>query len=180
MSQDIAHLLAHTWAMQPGEGISHEAIPRRWTYDMNWFDMDTANTVRDRLVETGWLESAGDGLHPGIDLTGITPPFGWMPIMRTLLSPPPCPGKTVQPKPTPEPKVAAPVEESAPLDPAAANIEPLLLEIVKTSGLARKEVMRRASRKRRALGPVTLWMAMLLVAREQQLEMAPLLEQLQD
>ena len=39
------------------------------------------------------------------------------------------------------------------------------------SGLDNKEVVRRAQRKRRALGPVTLWMALALVAREQGLDM---------
>jgi hypothetical protein len=39
------------------------------------------------------------------------------------------------------------------------------------SALENKEVMRRAQRKRRALGPVTLWMALALVAREQGLDM---------
>lgn len=34
-----------------------------------------------------------------------------------------------------------------------------------------KEVIRRAQRKRRALGQVTLWMALALVAREQGLDM---------
>ena len=34
-----------------------------------------------------------------------------------------------------------------------------------------REVLRRAQRKRRSLGPVTLWMALALVAREQGLDM---------
>jgi|TARA_B100000446_G_C10233401_1_gene226787 hypothetical protein len=43
--------------------------------------------------------------------------------------------------------------------------------IADKSALENKEVMRRAQRKRRALGPVTLWMALALVAREQGLDM---------
>ena len=43
--------------------------------------------------------------------------------------------------------------------------------IADSSALANKEVMRRAQRKRRALGPVTLWMALALVAREQGVDM---------
>jgi len=49
---------------------------------------------------------------------------------------------------------------------------PTLIEIIAShSGLDNKEVVRRAQRKRRALGPVTLWMALALVAREQGLDM---------
>ena len=39
--------------------------------------------------------------------------------------------------------------------------------------------MQQAQRKRRALGPVTLWMALLLVAREQHLTMPTFLRTLQ-
>jgi hypothetical protein len=44
------------------------------------------------------------------------------------------------------------------------------------SGLEKREVIRRAQRKRRALGPVSLEVAMLLLAREQNLEMDRIME----
>ena len=44
------------------------------------------------------------------------------------------------------------------------------------SGLERREVLRRAERKRRALGPVSLQIAILLLAREQNLDMKELIE----
>jgi len=48
--------------------------------------------------------------------------------------------------------------------------------VAKMSGLEKREVIRRAQRKRRALGPVSLEVAMLLLAREQNLEMDDLAE----
>ena len=42
------------------------------------------------------------------------------------------------------------------------------------SGLERREVLRRAERKKRALGPVSLEMAILLLAREQNLDVGVL------
>ena len=58
-----------------------------------------------------------------------------------------------------------------PADRAESSI-PILIELIATqSGLDNKEVVRSAQRKRRALGPVTLWMALALVAREQGLDM---------
>jgi hypothetical protein len=62
-----------------------------------------------------------------------------------------------------------------PPDPWVDRIPALLNSITKSSGLERKEVMRRAQRKRLALGPVTLWMALLLVAREQRIELSELM-----
>lgn len=52
----------------------------------------------------------------------------------------------------------------------------LASRIASMSGLGEREVIRRAQRKRRALGPVSLEVAMLLLAREQNLEMEKLVE----
>ena len=48
--------------------------------------------------------------------------------------------------------------------------------VASISGLEKSEVVRRAQRKRRALGPVSLEVAILLLAREQNLEMDELFE----
>jgi len=61
--------------------------------------------------------------------------------------------------------------ESYPIDRVERSIPILIQLISKESGLGSKEVVRRAQRKRRALVPVTLWMALALVAREQGLDM---------
>jgi len=58
-----------------------------------------------------------------------------------------------------------------PIDRAEGSIPTLIELIASQSGLENNEVVRRAQRKRRALGPVTLWMALALVAREQGLDM---------
>ena len=62
-------------------------------------------------------------------------------------------------------------KRNIPSDRAEGSIPHLIELIANQSGLENKEVVRRAQRKRRALGPVTLWMALALVAREQGLAM---------
>lgn len=64
-----------------------------------------------------------------------------------------------------------PPRQVHPVDRAEGSIPVLIDLIARESGLENKEVVRRAQRKRRALGPVTLWMALALVAREQGLDM---------
>ena len=54
---------------------------------------------------------------------------------------------------------------------ARAHVRRGLRKQVFTSAIRGKEVMRRAQGKRRALGPVTLWMTLALVAREQGVDM---------
>ena len=74
-----------------------------------------------------------------------------------------------------EPENSTPKKRDAPTDQppdrAEMNIPALINHIADSSGLANHEVVRRAQRKRRSLGPVTLWMALALVAREQGLDM---------
>jgi hypothetical protein len=51
------------------------------------------------------------------------------------------------------------------------NINVLINYVSKKSGLTKREVVRRSQRKRKALGPVTLWLCVSLLAREQGLDM---------
>lgn len=173
---DIAILLAQTWRARPDQTIDSEAICRIWTYDLGWFDMRTAARVRDGLIDSGWLEMVSGGLSPAVDLSSVELPFAWMPVMRVLEDPPLLSeGKSAGPVEEVEEEATEmsvePTPQPAAVDPATAHITVLLERISESSNLDRKEVMRRAQRKRRALGPVTLWMALLLVAREQRLSM---------
>jgi len=79
-------------------------------------------------------------------------------------------------------KIVRPPENPAPV---ALDAQPhsedgssgkLASRIAVMSGLEKREVIRRAQRKRRALGPVSLDVALLLLAREQNLEMGQLVE----
>ena len=179
IAPDIAILLAQTWKNNGAESIHREAVCRIWAFDMGWFDMETSIRVRDNLLNSGWIDENPQGVRPGIEISKIDIPFGWLPTMRLLENPPPLPkGTTSNPnvKSIEKPARREVLENSAPIDPASNHITNLLDQIATSSGLNRKEVMRRAQRKRRALGPITLWMALLLVAREQQLPMRGLLQ----
>ncbi|MEC8927163.1 MAG: DUF2240 family protein [Candidatus Thermoplasmatota archaeon] len=175
IAPDIAILLAQTWRSQIDESIGYDSICRIWAFDFGWFDMETALRVRDNLIQTGWLDASEQMVQSGVDLGGVDIPFGWLPSMRILESPPPVQKievlteiKNVEPE---VPPIKQTVNQRT-IDPAVTHTTDLLDQIAEAAGLDRKEIMRRAQRKRRALGPVTLWMALLLVAREQQLPMS--------
>ena len=173
IAPEIAILLAQTWQSQDSDEINQDVICRIWSFDFGWFDMGTALRVRDNLIQTGWLDATDEMVQTGIDLADVEIPFGWLPSMRLLENPPTVP-KGEKPAArnslSVEEDVQAP-DKSSHIDSAVTHTTALLDQISDATGLDRKEVMRRAQRKRRALGPVTLWMALLLVAREQQLPM---------
>jgi hypothetical protein len=171
---DIAILLAQTWRTQISKSIDQDSICRIWAFDFGWFDMEAALRIRDNLIQTGWLDASDEMVQSSVDLSGVEVPFGWLPSMRILESPPTVPKREVVDEVTIvelEEVVVQKTVESPSIDPAVTHTTKILDQIAEAAGLDRKEVMRRAQRKRRALGPVTLWMALLLVAREQQLPM---------
>jgi len=52
----------------------------------------------------------------------------------------------------------------------------LLNYVSKKSELSKREVIRRSERKKMALGPISLWMAVCLLAREQGLDMNKIID----
>ena len=104
----------------------------------------------------------------------------WRPILNSILSAPELELDTKQEEIVPDAALPARILAPTITDPdgietlpdKAEGSIPFLIDIISSgSGLQNKEVLRRAQRKRRALGPVTLWMALALVAREQGLDM---------
>lgn len=183
ISSDLAIFIAQTWKSTPENLLGYEQICRIWAYDLGWFDINTSLHIRDRLIEAGWLKTDGDHIQAEFDFEDVEIPFSWMPSMRVLENPPPLEGvERIVPEnsiPTAtdtHEKSSEDISGPVSLDPATAHIKPLLDLISNQSKIDTKEVLRRAQRKRRALGPVTLWMALLLVAREQRLTMTELIQ----
>ncbi len=182
ISSDLAMFIAQTWKVPQGNRIDFESICRIWAYDLGWLDIDKSIVVRDNLIEAGWLKVDGLELLPAFNLEEIDIPFTWMPSMRVLENPPILSSdgsnnpEKVDLGAARADEATSPKVEEIRLDPATANIKELLQQISSLSKLEVKEVLRRAQRKRRALGPVTLWMALLLVAKEQRLHMPELIQ----
>ena len=58
------------------------------------------------------------------------------------------------------------------VDPMIQKISEIRSHIATVSGLEIREIQRRAQRKRKACMPMTLWMALLLVGREQRIDIS--------
>ena len=185
--EDLRRLLALTWRPWAQATLDAGQVTRSWSLDLGWLSPEDADEVLARLVQSGWIANDGGGLLPGVDLEGVEVPLGWFPRQNLLLEPPSVPAEI-----TPEPGDEAEstirsglAAESLRTDGSQTSkdsiehVEPgvrgdipaLLQSISSGCGLERQEVMRRAQRKTRALGDITLWMALALVAREQGLEL---------
>ena len=179
---EIRRIIHATFSNSITSELPYDELVRIWTLDMQWMNPGMAPQIIDKLCETGWLTNFNGRISPNQNVIPLDPPFGWSPIVRSLLSPP-----ELVVKPVEQPRILIPegvvksqievvINQKYPPDWAEASIKPMIAWISQESGLPMKEVVRRAQRKRRALGPVTLWMALSLVAREQGLNMSKIAE----
>tara|TARA_B100000579_G_C22748070_1_gene812592 strand:+ start:105 stop:680 length:576 start_codon:yes stop_codon:yes gene_type:complete len=182
IDEEIRKIIYATFSNSITSDLPYDELVRIWTLDMQWMGPEIAPQIIEKLCETGWLTNSDGIISPNRNVMPLAPPFGWSPIIRGLLNPPELVVKPAE-KPRiliPESDVKSHIEVVAsqkyPPDWAEASIKPMIALISEESGLPMKEVVRRAQRKRRALGPVTLWMALSLVAREQGLNMSKIAE----
>ncbi len=181
-SEDVERLIHATFHDSPPIPLSEQELVRIWALDMHWISPELSSEIIESLCQTGWLIRSKDLFFPDPRICSNPPPLGWSPIVRRLKNPPsfvPKPSRASKPElkvKSNEPQVELSTSHDYPPDWAGNNIKPMISWISEESGLTQKEVVRRAQRKRRALGPVTLWFSLSLVAREQGLEMSTIME----
>jgi len=103
------------------------------------------------------------------------PEMGWRPFLSRFEEMPESPDTDTEdeaPPPMDEPAEKDEGGESSSIEIPLAKMASIVSSM---SGLERREVLRRAERKRRALGPVSLEIAILLLAREQNLDVGELI-----
>ena len=177
MSQDVEKeisKLLHS-SFSEGAAVSLRDLSRMWSLEMQWFSPDSALSLARRLHLAGWLVGRQDSLEPCSSIPDHPPEMGWRPFLSRFEEMPEPPENDLEDEATPP--VENPTEKKEDGESPAIEI-PLarMASIVSSmSGLERREVLRRAERKRRALGPVSLEIAILLLAREQNLELGELM-----
>jgi len=157
-----------------GDSVSMRDLSRIWSLEMQWFSPDSALSLAGRLYQSGWLVGNHDSLEPCPSIQDHLPEMGWRPSLSRFEFLPEAPdkvGKNETIHPMENPAHENEEKEPYPLENQLASMASVVSSM---SGLEKREVMRRAERKRRALGPVSLEVAILLLAREQNLEMGDL------
>jgi hypothetical protein len=185
-ADQIARLLHASFHGVPYRGISKPDLARMWALELQWFSPEDSMHIADRLLEFGWLVENEGSMMPNPHIELLPPDLGWQPFSGSFAAipafVPPSTNDAPEPtqsesRPSQSKEQELPTEQSRhPLDRAEDSIQALIAHVSRKSGLEQREVVRRAQRKRSALGPVTLWMAVALLAREQRLDMHEVLE----
>ncbi len=186
MSQEIDDIKrVLTICFRDGSSQTADDIERILSFDMGWFDTETAHDAIKALIFAGWIIDESGVLSPNCDIRGIKAPLGWQPRPSRLTDPVinemNRKGATQMPKPTAEQeKIPAiskkKIVESDDIDPRARIEKRLIKFISKQSGIEVDEIQRRAERKVKALRYCTVWLALCLISREQNLEMNSIID----
>ena len=164
------------------KNLTISELERLWSLELQWMMPEEASLVIKKLIQSGWLVLENNLVSPVNLDKQYFPSLGWQPMLRIISSPPIFVSESVPhsvEKTDIESEIVVNVIQSEnnsslskhPPDRSENNIPTLIRFIAKKSKIDNREVVRRAQRKRRSLGPVTLWMALALVAREQGLDM---------
>ena len=182
---DIKRVLAICF--RDGSSQTSDDIERILSFDMGWFDTDTAHDAIKALIFAGWIIDESGMLSPNCDIRGMQAPLGWQPRPSRLTDPvinemnrekqanimksePDVEHEKIPVVPKKEPP------KSEDIDPRARIEKRLIRFISKQSGIEADEIQRRAERKVKALRYCTIWLALCLISREQNLEMNSIID----
>ena len=180
VEMDMRRILAITWKDDVSKPKSIEEIARYWSLNLQWLNPEEALLAATRFSENGWLKIEGNGYIPAVRIQGTIAPLGWWPKSSLFMSetkidftPNEEQGNTVVPiKST---NVSKNPVSKANDDEEGKIMKRMIRYVSSKSGIGREEIERRAKRKVAALGHITYRMSVILVAKEQGLDVTDLL-----
>ncbi len=176
--EDVKRVLAICF--RTGENQTVDDLERILSFDMGWFEPDTAHDAIKALIFAGWIIDEGGLLSPNCDIRGINAPLSWQPRPSRLTDPVINDAKGI--KNAQQDKQIIPVNKSnnkseiVVTDPRSRMEKRLIRYISKQSGIDSEEIARRAERKVKSLRYCTTWLALCLISREQNLEMNAIID----
>ena len=176
--EDVKRVLAICF--RDGSRQTADDLERILSFDMGWMDTETAHDAIKALVFAGWIIDEEGVLSPNCDIKGINAPLGWQPRPSRLTDPAVNDtGSELQAeRPADESEFVEKVvqTDTQPVDPRSRMQKRLVKFISKQSGIDSDEITRRAERKVKALRYCTMWLALCLISREQNLEMNSIID----
>ena len=197
---DVRRVL--TMAFRSSKHLNSFDLERWLAFDMGWLAPHESEDAVAALVAAGWLTESGTDLEVAVPLGPVDVPLGWFPRPSRLLqpvqaaphtsietestantggtnaaatAPAQAPSTSTSSKPT---STTRPFSVNEHVDPRMRVTQRLVKFIARTSGIDATELNRRAERKQKAFRHVTPWLALALVAREQNLDMEAIVEAL--
>tara|TARA_B100001113_G_scaffold84981_1_gene67686 strand:+ start:223 stop:816 length:594 start_codon:yes stop_codon:yes gene_type:complete len=187
---DIRRVLAVCF--RSGQSLSDLDIERILSFDMGWLSPEEAGEAVKALIDSGWLTGDLDALSSVLTSNPVTTPLGWFPRPSRLMNPIKYDSVKFQDASNDVERVVVNQsnntttkvvneigeQENITKDPRSKMERRLKKFVSKQSKLDMDEIERRILRKKNALGMVSNWLCIALIAREQGLEMNSIVEAL--
>tara|TARA_B100001996_G_scaffold351540_1_gene311643 strand:- start:951 stop:1496 length:546 start_codon:yes stop_codon:yes gene_type:complete len=175
IENQILQLISTTWINSPKSQLSTKFVARYWSIDTQWMNYSEAEILISKLIEHKWINESDKLLSPNIkiDLESIT--FGWAPKKSIHHKIP------QNDKNNPDLKIIKTTKEIAEDDSSEIvklnNSQRRLVRYISANtGVLKNEIIRRCARKKRSLGQITTTVCLLLIAKEQGMEMQELVD----
>ena len=176
MENEIVQLISTTWLNSPKEELSKNYITRYWSIDTQWMSYAQAESLIAELIGKGWLIEEKSILKPNIEMNFESITFGWNPKENIHKKLPKSNDvdidETIQELKTEETNN---IDVTSIIELTSAQRR-LVRYISANTGILKDEIIRRCARKKRSLGQITTNLCLLLIAKEQGMDMPELLE----
>tara|TARA_B100000287_G_scaffold129736_1_gene121784 strand:+ start:3164 stop:3709 length:546 start_codon:yes stop_codon:yes gene_type:complete len=172
---EILQLISTTWINSPKEPLSKKYVARYWSIDTQWMNHSEAEILISKLIEEKWIVEDNKLLSPNIDIDLESISFGWAP--KKVINEKIPQNKTESENPDiNENSQEIKLSESSNIIELNNSQRRLVRYISANTGVLKNEIIRRCARKKRSLGQITTTVSLLLIAKEQGMEMNELLD----
>ncbi|MAT48497.1 MAG: hypothetical protein CMA27_01550 [Euryarchaeota archaeon] len=175
IENEILQLISTTWINTPKSQLSTKFVARYWSIDTQWMNYSEAEILISKLIEQKWINESDNLLLPNlkIDLESIS--FGWTP-KKIIHDKIPRNGKNRSDSKIIKTSEGIDEEDTRELVELNNSQRRLVRYISANTGVLKNEIIRRCARKKRSLGQVTNTVCLLLIAKEQGMQMQELVD----
>jgi len=174
IEEEISQLISTTWLDSPNRNLSSNYVIRYWSIDTQWMNYTQAEKLVEELVEKGWLTSIDSALKTNIKINAECIKFGWAPEIK-ILNDLPKNNERIDGTNLKQIIKETPTIEDATQILLDSPQRRLVRYISANTGILKDEIMRRCARKKRSLGQITTTFCLLLIAKEQGMDMPELI-----
>ncbi len=173
INDEITNLISMTWINSPKELLSKKYLIRFWSIDTQWMSFSEAEKLIIELIEKEWVKEIDSSISSNININTEGIVIGWQPHESIHLG---LPKRDISTKKDPNNHI---IKEKAIIisEEDFTNKERRLVRYISAkTGVLKEEIIRRAKRKKRSLGQITNSLCILLIAKEQGMEMNELID----
>jgi len=175
METEILQLISATWINDPKSKLSLDYITRYWSIDTQWMNISDAEILINKLIKNRWISKENDIVFPNVIINPEIIKFGWEPNINIHELLPKNNSVNIYSETSHIKEVISHGNELSQIE--LSNSERRLIRYISANtGILKDEVLRRCLRKKRALCQINIRFSLLLIAKEQGMDMEEFIE----